>query len=593
MTSDQITLVSIFALVVALLIWGRWRHDLVAFAGLMAAVVAGIVPADDAFSGFAHPATMTVALVLVVSAGLMRTGAVNLLGRHLTRPEAPVALHLARIGGVGALISAVMNNVTALALLMPLDIQTARKAGRAPSLTLMAVAFATILGGMVTLIGTPPNLIVAGFRAEAGGTPFRMFDFAPVGGAVAVAGLAFICLVGWRLLPRRDDAEGAGNQSKMRQYVAELVVPEDSRAATLSRADLEEAAQKADATLVALTRRGRRVYAMGGTATAEVGDMLLIHAVPSALEELRLELGLSYPDGREADAPMVAREGQTMIEVVVSTQSRLAGLTARQLRLGQEHDSVLLGIIRRGRTIRSHLRATRIEPGDILLLLVPEAQAEAIVDWLHVLPLDGAEPVVKERSARFAIGLFVLAIAVVATGWISMPVALGIVLGGYVLGGVLTAEELYDHVDWPVIVLLGALMPLGMAMDTTGTSGLIAEGIARMTDGLAPWVAVAVLLVATMCLSDVLNNNATAILAAPVGIRLAEATGTNPDTYLMAVAVGASCAFLTPIGHQNNTIVLGPGGYRFTDYWRMGLPLEVIVVAVGLPVLLLVWPLAG
>ena len=590
MTQDQIALFGLFAVLIAALIWGRLRHDIVAFAGLLAGVLLGLVPAREAFSGFAHPAVVTVALVLVVSAGLMRTGAIHLLGRYIARPEAPVWLHLLRMGGVGAALSAVMNNVTALALLMPLDIQTARKAGRSAGLTLMPLAFATILGGMVTLIGTPPNLIVSGFRAETTGQPFRMFDFAAVGGAVALAGLAFLALFGWRLLPRRESLE-KGVEKQMRSYVAELVVPEGSRSDGMTRAAIETAAEKADATLVAITRRGRRIYGPADQVTTELGDILLFHAAPAALDELRVNLGLAYPDGRDADAPLIASEGQAMIEVVATRQSRLMGRSARQLRLGKDYDSVLLGIIRQGRTIRARLRDTPIEPGDILLLLVPEARAEQVVEWLRVLPLDGAAPVVKESRARFAIALFVLAIAAVSMGWISMPIALGLVLIGYVLGHVLSAEELYDHIDWPVIVLLAAMIPLGLAMDSTGAADLVAGWLAHVTEGRAPWVALTLLLVATMCISDVLNNNATAILAAPVALSLAERTGTNPDTYLMAIAVGASCAFLTPIGHQNNTIVMGPGGYRFGDYWRMGLPLEIMVTVIAVPLLQVVWPL--
>lgn len=590
MTQDQITLFGLFAVLVGALIWGRWRHDIVAFAALMAGVVLGLVPADQAFSGFAHPAVITVALVLVVSAGLMRTGVVHLLGRYLARPEAPVWLHLLRMGGIGAALSAVMNNVTALALLMPLDMQTARKAGRSPALTLMPLAFLTILGGMVTLIGTPPNLIVSGFRAEATGEPFRMFDFTPVGGAVALAGLLFVSLLGWRLLPRRADLNEDA-EKQMREYVAELVIGEGSRANDMTRAEIEAAAEKANAAVVALTRRGHRVYGRPENVTAELGDILLLHAAPAALEELRVELGLSYPDGREADAPLTPREGQTMIETVATKQSRLIGRTARQLRLGRDYDSVLLGIIRQGNTVRSHLRDTRIQPGDILLLLLPEAHVDQVVEWLRVMPLDGAEPVVKESRATFAIGLFALALVAVSLGWISMPIALGVVLVGYVLGHVLSPEEIYGHIDWPVIVLLGAMIPLGLAMETTGASDLVAGWLAQATRDLPPWVAVTLLLVATMFISDVLNNNATAILAAPVGLSLAETTGTNPDTYLMAIAVGASCAFLTPIGHQNNTIVMGPGGYRFSDYWRIGLPLEIIVTAVAVPMLLIAWPL--
>lgn len=593
MTGEQMLLLGLFASVMLVMMWGRFRHDLVAFAGLLLGVVLGLVPVDQAFSGFSHPAVMTVALVLIVSAGLIRTGAVQLLGAILSRPKAPLPVHIGRIGGVGMVLSAFMNNVTALAILMPIDMMTARKAGRAVGRSLMPLAFATILGGMLTLIGTPPNLIVSGFRQETLGAPFAMFDYAYVGGIVALAGLAFVALVGWRLIPVRQEAAAEDDETAglMRDYVAELVVPDESRTIGLTRREIDEIADKADATLIAVQRKGRRVYGRAGLWKIEIGDILLIEAAPATLEELRLDLQLAYPDGLSADAPRIAGEGEALIETVVTEASRLNGRTARQMRLSRDHDTVLLGIKRQGRTIADRLRDTRILPGDILLLLVPETREGQLLSFLRVLPLDRREVVLKENRALLAVGLFVLAIALVSFGLLAMPVALGLVLVGYVLGKVLSIEEIYDHVDWPVIVLLAAMIPLGLAMDATGTSAVIAGGLITLTEGQPAWVALLVLMVSTMFLSDVLNNNATTILAVPVGLRLAEATGTNPDSYLMAIAVAASCAFLTPIGHQNNTIILGPGRYRFGDYWRLGLPLEVIVLAVGVPAILTVWPL--
>ncbi|WP_103333685.1 SLC13 family permease [Pseudotabrizicola formosa] len=592
MTQPQMLLFALFAAIILLMIWGRLRHDIVAFAGLIVGVLIGVVPVDDAFSGFAHPAVVTVALVLVVSAGLIRTGAINALARVLSNPDLPVSLHVLRLGAVGGLLSAVMNNVTALALLMPVDVATARKAGRGAGLTLMALAFATILGGMVTLIGTPPNLIVSGFRADATGTPFGFFDFAWAGGIVAVAGLLFVAFVGWRLVPHRDEGSTpADTEARMRHYVTELVVPEDSKSIDQSKADLRAACEKLGATLIAVKRRGRRVYGAPASIVLEIGDILLVEANPTLLEEVRVELQLAYPDGLAADAPRISLAGEVMVEFVVTDASRIVGRTARQARLAVDHDSVLLGIMRRDRTLHDKLRDTKILAGDILLVLIPETEAEAIADALRLLPLSRRETVTMEKRAVGAVLMFVAAIAAVSLGLVTMPVALGAVVIGYVLFKVLGVEDLYDHIDWPVIILLAALIPLGMAMDSTGASGLIAGALAAATSGLPAWVGLLVLIVSTMFISDVLNNNATAILAAPVGIRLAEATGTNPDSYLMGVAIAASCAFLTPIGHQNNTIVMGPGSYRFSDYWRMGLPLEAIVIAVGMPAILWFWPL--
>lgn len=592
MTEDQMMLFGLFGGIVVLMMSGRLRHDIVAFGGLIAGTLLGLVPADQAFSGFSHPAVMTVLLVLVVSAGLMRTGAINSLARLLSNPELSVTAHLVRLGGVGALLSAFMNNVTALALLMPVDVATARKAKRSAGLTLMALAFSTILGGMMTLIGTPPNLIVSGFRAETTGQGFGFFDFIYAGGIVAVSGFVFVALIGWRLVPQREKgAAHAEPDALVQDYVAELVTPDEARAIGMSRAEINAVCEKADATCLAVKRRGRRIHGHPDSVVVEVGDLLLIEATPAALEELRVELQLAYPDGLSADAPRIAGAGETLIELVVTQTSRVVGQTARQARLAADQDMVLLGIHRQGSTIHDHLRETRLLPGDILLALVPEEREDAIVESLRLLPVDRREIVLKEKRAALAVGLFVLAIGAVSLGLTTMPVALGAVIVGYVLGGVLGLEDLYDHVDWPVIVLLGALIPLGLAMDATGASALVADGLAWATSGMPAWAGLLVLMVATMFISDILNNNATAILAAPVGIRLAESTGTNPDAYLMGVAIAASCAFLTPIGHQNNTIVMGPGGYRFSDYWRIGLPLEVIVVAVGLPAVLMFWPL--
>ncbi len=592
LTQDQALLFALFAAIVVLMVWGKVRHDIVALGGLLAGTLLGLVPEEETFSGFAHPAVITVALVLVVSAGLIRTGAINALARVLANPQLPISLHVLRLGAVGALLSAVMNNVTALALLMPVDVATARKAGRGAGLTLMALAFATILGGMLTLIGTPPNLIISSFRREALGAPFGFFDFAYAGGIVAVAGLLFVAFVGWRFVPQRQQSGAAADaEARMRDYVAELVVPDESKIIGQSKAEVLVACEKLGASLVAVKRRGRRVYGAPGGIVLELGDILLIEANPTLLEEARLELQLAYPDGLAADAPRISLAGEVMVEFVVTDTSRIVGRTARQARLAVDHDSVLLGILRRDRTLHDNLRDTKILAGDILLVLIPEAQADSIADALRLLPLSRRETVTMEKRAVGAVVMFALAIAAVSLGLVTMPVALGVVVVAYVLVRILGVEDLYEHIDWPVIVLLASLIPLGVAMDTTGASGLVAGALATATAGLPAWVGLMVLMVATMFISDVLNNNATAILAAPVGIRLAETTGTNPDSYLMAVAIAASCAFLTPIGHQNNTIVMGPGGYRFSDYWRMGLPLEVIVTAVGVPAILLFWPL--
>ncbi|PCJ09432.1 MAG: SLC13 family permease [Rhodobacteraceae bacterium] len=590
MTFDQITLFSLFGAVFGLLVWGRYRYDLVAFAALMAGVVLGVVPTKDAFSGFGHPATLVVALVLIVSAGLVRSGAVFLITRTLVDASRGLGSHIALMGGIGAVLSAFMNNVAALALLMPVDIQTARKAGRAPGLSLMPLSFATILGGMVTLIGTPPNIIIASIRAETQGEPFGMFDFAPVGGVAAIAGLTFVALIGWRLIPTRD---GAGSsEAHLAQYIAELTVPEDSPLIGQRLAELEAEAEKADVAILGLIRDGKRRYGRAAGSVLQAGDALLLEATPEALDEFRTVLSLDFSDQARQEKLTAEGEGLEVVEVVVPESARIAGRSAQSIGLAWRQSTVLMGLSRQGRQLTRHIRQTKIEPGDILLLLCPRDRATDVTDWLGCLPLATRGLAVTANDKTWlAIGMFAAAVMAASVGLLYLPVALGLVVIGYVLTKILPVAEIYDHIEWPVVVLLGSMIPLGAALETSGSTALIADALIKLTQGLPAWAILTVLMVVTMTLSDVLNNTATTIVAAPVGIQMAHALQVSADPFLMAVAVAASAAFLTPIGHKNNTLILGPGGYRFGDYWRIGLPLEVLIVATSIPAILVFWPM--
>jgi di/tricarboxylate transporter len=590
MTADQIILFTLFGAVFGLLLWGRFRYDIVAFGALMAGVVLGVVPTENAFDGFGHPATLIVALVLVVSAGLVRSGAVMLITRTLVDSSRSLGAHISIMGAVGGVLSAFMNNVAALALLMPVDIQTARKAGRAPGLSLMPLSFATILGGMATLIGTPPNIIIASIRQESLGAPFKMFDFAPVGGLAAIAGLVFVALIGWRLIPAREDA--MIEPEDIAQYIAELTVPEDNKQIGKRLAELQEEANKADVAILGLMRDGKRRYGTARNVTLRAGDALVLEATPDALDEFRSTLNLALTDSDREELLMADGDGVEIVEVVVTDGSRLNGRTAQGVGLSWRQRTVLLGLSRQGRKITSQLRTTELKPGDILLLLVPRDTVAHVTDWLSVLPLaDRGLAVTQDSKTWLAIGMFAGAVAAASFGLIYLPIALGLVVVGYVLAKIVPLSELYTHIEWPVIVLLGSMIPLGAALETSGGTELIAGALVGLTEGLPAWVVLTVLMVVTMSLSDVLNNTATTIVAAPVGIQMAQTLNVSPDPFLMAVAVAASSAFLTPIGHKNNTLILGPGGYSFGDYWRMGLPLEIIVVAVSIPAILVFWPL--
>ena len=590
MSTDQIILFSLFGAVFGLLLWGRFRYDIVAFSALMVGVVLGVVPQKDAFAGFGHPATLVVALVLVVSAGLVRSGAVFLITRTLVDASRSLGAHITLMGAIGGILSAFMNNVAALALLMPVDVQTARKAGRSPGLSLMPLSFATILGGMVTLIGTPPNIIIAAIREESLGAPFKMFDFAPVGGIAAIAGMTFVALVGWRLIPPRDDSSSTSDD--LAEYIAELTVPEDSKHIGNRLSELEAEAEKTDVAILGLIRDGKRHYGQARNTTLKAGDALVLEATPDALDEFRTTLNLALSDIERTERLNAAGEGVEILEVVVKDTSRLVDRTAEAVGLAWRQSAVLMGISRGDTRIKNQVRKTPIQPGDILLLLVPRNRGHDVTDWLGCLPLaDRGLAVTENNKVWLAIGMFAGAVIAASLGLIYLPVALGLVVIAYVLTRIVPLSELYTHIEWPVVVLLGSMIPLGAALKTSGGTELISGALLGWTAGMPAWAVLTVLMVVTMTLSDVLNNTATTIVAAPVGIQMAQSLGVSPDPFLMAVAVAASSAFLTPIGHKNNTLILGPGGYSFGDYWRMGLPLEIIIVAVSIPAILVFWPL--
>lgn len=592
MTYPQIVLFTVIALVLVGLLWGRWRYDLVAFAALMVAVILGAVPFEHAFDGFGNEATIIVALVLVISSGLSRSGVVDLISRAVLDRDRSPGGHIALFGSVGAALSAFMNNVATLALLMPVDVQAARKSGWPPRRTLMPLSFATILGGLVTLIGTPPNIIVAAYRGEALGRPFAMFDFTPVGLAVTLAGLVFIVLGGWRLIPdgTKDKKSPAEELLAISDYVSELVVAEKSKAIGQPMKALDGIAEENDCALLGLVRRGKRLPGRARNEEVAKGDLIVVQGSPDALNALAGALGLEFQGKSNRSAELTA--AMSLSEAVVTRDSRLVGRTANEVQMLRAHGVALLGISRRGKARHERVRRTPIEAGDILLLLGDTEETADVINRLGCLPLaDGARAVTRHEKAWLAVGLFAAAIGFAAIGLIHLPIALGLVVVGYLATGVLPIRELYDSIEWPVVVLLGSMIPLGQALDSTGGTALIANGLAAMTAGAPSWVALLILLVVTMTLSDVLNNTATAVIGAPVAIDLAHALNASPDAFLMAVAVGASCAFLTPIGHKNNLLILGPGGYAFGDYWRMGLPLEFVVVAVALPAILVVWPL--
>ena len=592
LTMDQTILFSILAGLFALLIWGRWRYDLVAFSALMVSIVAGVVPVELAFSGFGHPATVIIALVLIVSRGLTNSGVIELIASRTVDASRALWAHIGIMAGVSAVLSAVMNNVAALALLMPVDLKAAAKSERSPALTLMPLSFASILGGLVTLIGTPPNIIIAAYREKTMGTPFGMFDFTPVGAVCALVGILFVTLIGWRLIPKaRTEMDAGAELQSLGDYISELKVMEDSPTIGQRVGELTEESEKHNIQMLGLIRNGKRLPGVARRYMLQADDLLVIEGAPEGIESFSAALKLGYVEHIKGYEIL---EGQNleMVEVVVPPGARAEDRTVSSLRLLRLQGVSLMGISRQGQRFREKLSSARILAGDVLLLLGSNDSLAIATQRLGSLPLaERGLQLIQRKFAGWATLAFAVAIFLASLGLLYLPVALGFVVIIYVGSGIVPIRDLYRSIEWSVIILLGTLIPIGQALETSGGTTLIAGQLVALSDGYAPWVALTFLMIITMTLSDVMNNTATAVIAAPIAVDVATRLGANPDPFLMAVAIAASCAFLTPIGHKNNTLIMGPGGYHFGDYWRMGLPLEILIILVAIPMILLVWPL--
>jgi di/tricarboxylate transporter len=589
MTGDQIFLFTLLAFVFAMLVWGRVRYDLVAFAALVIAVAGGVVDPHVAFEGFGHEAVIIIGLVLIVSRAMMNSGAVELIAQFVVSPDRKLPAHIGVMSVVGAALSAIINNVAALVILMTLDMETAKKAKRAVSLSLMPLSFATILGGMITLIGTPPNIVIAQFRERAMGEPFSMFDFSPVGLVCAIAGIIFVALVGWRLIPQ-DGQKPVSGEGDVGLFVAEAKVPDGSKSIGKQVSELYEISEEHDVAIVGLVRRGKRLSGLASGEEIRKGDFLVLEGNPKAIETFIGASGLDAA-GAEKHGGLTGRS-LTMIEAIVPEGARMAGRTALDLRLLYRRGVALLGVSRQGRKFRERVRKLTIKPGDMVLLLGPESRVSNAAEWLGVLPIaDKSHTVIQRSKALFAILTFAVAVGISVIGLLPLAIALAGAVCVYAGFNLISPREVYESVEWPVLVLLACLIPLGLALEESGGTALIADLIVSWTGSLPAWAVLMAVMIVTMTLSDFLNNVATALIAAPIAMSVAERLDVSPDPFLMGVAVAASCAFLTPIGHKNNTIIMGPGGYRFGDYWRMGLPLEIIIIAVSVPTILLVWPL--
>lgn len=587
---EHILVFTTLFLTLILFTWGRVRHDFVALIALLFLVSAGIITPERAFSGFSHPAVITVAAVLVIGRALEFSGLIDLLGKWVMGISRKKTVQIISLSVLVAVASAFMNNVGALAVMMPVAIQMARKSGYSPSLILMPLAFASLLGGMTTLIGTPPNIIIATFRADKAGEAFGMFSFSPVGIGVAVCGVLFITLAGRFLLPKRSGKKSKDEAFDIDDYITEVTFKKNARVKDTTIADLKKKS-KADVQILGLVRNKRRMHAPDDREKLQSKDVIILETDAEELKTFLDNTGMELVGGKQFRKDATGSKDIEHAEAVVSGDSPLLGKTAAGMHLRSAYGINLLAVSRRGTKIRRRIDSVTFHAGDVLLLQGRAHMIDDIIATLGCLPLAPRSLRLGYRKRiSLSLGIFIVSITLVVSGTLPVQASFSMAALAMVLTGMIHPKEVYDSIDWSVIILLGAMIPVGKALEATGGANLIASQILHLGGQFPVWAILTIVLIVTMFLSDIINNAATVVLMAPISISVASGLGASLDPFLMAVAVGGSCAFLTPIGHQSNTLVMGPGGYRFGDYWRLGLPLEIIIVLAGVPLILYFWP---
>jgi di/tricarboxylate transporter len=591
MTLQQGLAFGLVGLTIVGFVWGRFRYDVVAVVALVAGVAIGVVPAKSAFDGFSNDVTVIIAAALVVSAAFSRSGIVELVLRRILPLLKTEQTQVPVLTGAVTLLSMVTKNVGALAIMMPVALQVSRKTGTSPSRLLMPMSFGAMMGGLVTLVGTAPNIIVAQVRADILGKPFKMYDYAPVGLILTGGALVFLAFA-YRLLPKsRQGVAGLDEALTGKAYLTEATVPESWTRGPMRLGALT-ALGEGDVAVMGLLRGGKRRASPHPNTMIRPGDVLFVEGEQQALDAFIGRAKLTLTRANKPVATSEAAEEARTIEAVVGAESSLINASAQNAQLYGDHEINLLGVSRSGFRMTQHLRSVKLRAGDVLLLQGGEKSLPAALKALDLMPLAERSVKLGGVTRKYAPAI-ILAAAMILGALNIVPVAVaffGAAVAIVVVGG-LSMREAYSALDGPLLMLIAALIPVSDAIQKTGGSDLIAHLLAGLLHGLPGVLAVGAILLASMAVTPFLNNAATVLIVAPIGAVLARQLGFNPDAFLMAVAVGAACDFLTPIGHQCNTLVMGPGGYRFTDYPRLGAPLSLMVLLVAPPLILLFWHL--
>ncbi len=587
--SPEAQVASILFILLGFLIWGRWRYDGVTLTVLAVMVFLRLVPAKEAFLGFGHPAVITVALVLLISKALEKTGFINMIGDQLRQKVSGEMQFLIVLMFVAAFLSSFMNNIGAMAMLLPITIGIAQKMEWNPSKFLMPLAFASILGGMNTKIGTPPNIIISEFRETKSDTAFAFFDFAFAGFPISFLGILFIAFIGWRFVKLREGGSAQTPLVDIQDYLIEMTISEESILVGKRVHELTSEIGTDNVLLGVVSEKGT-IRKPHHRETFEALQILVLKISPDDVAGIQTEFGLIIDPDLE-DLRQIGDLGE--IEAMITPRSRLIGRKYNYFKRMARGILSLLGLWRQGTKLRRRLANEIFKAGDVLLLSsrdTDERVAEKL-ELLGLMPLWQRElDVIRDTSRAWqALLIFFLALIAVIFFNVNIVVAFLICVLAYASRRLLTGEGIYRHIEWPVVVMLGAMIPIGGALTSSGLTDISADFITSNLSGLnVAWI-LAVILIFTMFVSDLINNAATAVIMAPVSMTVAVQLNHPIEPFLMAVAVGASCAFLSPIGHQCNTLVMGPGNYRFSDYWKLGLPLEILIVCISIPVIMNTW----
>ena len=585
---DQFIILGLLTLMVFLFIWGKWRYDAISLGILSIFVLLGYVQPEKAFSGFSHPAVITVALVLLISKGLEKSGFISIVGRKLQTYATSETQFMISITFFAAILSSFMNNIGAMAMLLPITLGICQKMNWNPSKFLIPLSFASILGGMNTKIGTPPNIIISEFRNDFAGKDFAFFDFSFAGVPVSILGILFIAIIGWRLIKTRPINSQNNPLIELEDYLVEMVITKNSQLIDKRALDFRQELDTDTALIGQINENGKKIEIHGNQKLFE-GQILIMKINPDMVADIQQEFGLDI----DSENDLTSLEDLGGIEAIIVPKSRLIGRKYQYFKRLVGRELSLLGLWRRGLKFRFRLSNEIFKVGDVLLI-ANRGEKNTIAEKLELaglMPLWQREFDVARDSTKIflAFFIFISCLLLVIFNFVPIVIAFLICVIGYVGSKLLTGEGIYRHIDWPVVILLAAMIPIGNTLISYGITDSVSSYMATLSSNVDYVWLVALIMIITMFLSDIINNAATAVIMAPLAVSLAEKINQPIEPFLMSVAIGASCAFLSPIGHQCNTLVMAPGNYRFGDYWKVGLPLEILIVVISIPAIIFYW----